>query len=566
MRSKMRNGRSNLKEMQMSDVENGGLPRFDERLLRATLSRRRFLVGSAMAVTAATLAACGTSATQAPTGSSGPTPSAPLPAGASGSPSAAKKGGTLRLALADANTSDTLSPYVQNTSFTPVMFLALYDPLVFVDNNFQPQPGLAESWESTDGQTWVFHIRQGVQFHDGSALTAQDVVYSLQQIIRPETGTYTGGILAPILKPANITALDDHTVQIKLDQKYVFLPNVLGLRYSLVFKNGTSDSDLKTKNPIGTGPFMYKSFVSGQSFSGTRNPNYWRQGLPYLDGVELSSIPETSSRLQALLSDQIDIAGYVGASVLPQLKGDSSHEAFPFKDSGWQAMVCDLTVAPFDDPRVVQAMKLALNRQQFVDLAYGGYGSIGYDNPIPKGDPYFPTNLDVKQDIAAAKDLLKQAGHSNGLTLPFPLVTDNGFSETDILAQVAQQQLQAIGITFSLKQGGPTFWDTVWLKQPFYIPDYNRRHPYEAFTLFSGSQNMTKYKDPAWLATINDALSTTDTKQQLTDFQSAITTTAQKNGYLLPAYAPRIHAKGVKVQGVRPNFVGFFDFAEAYLA
>jgi peptide/nickel transport system substrate-binding protein len=477
-----------------------------------------------------------------------------------------KRGGAIRVVFSDGNSGDSLLATKMPNTWTPVMFLTMYDPITRLDNGFQPQPGLAESWESSnDAKTWTFRLRKGVKFHDGTPMTAKDVAHSLKFVMRKEAATYTGSLLRPYLNPDKIRAVDSSTLRLELEKKFVFVANVLGLRYSLVFKEGTSDSDLLTKKPVGTGPFMFKSFTPGQSFAAVRNPAYWDQGRPYVDEIRMTNIPEEASKLQALQANQADLVAYTDFALTAQLKGDSAHEPFPFREAAWNGLCCNLTAEPFSKPQVIKAMKLGVDRQQFIDTAFAGLATMGFDGPVPGSDPYFPGDLKpVTRDVAAAKSLLREAGYPNGVDLPFDLVTVASLGVTNI-AQVAKEQLAEIGIRFKIRQGGPTFWDTAYLKEPFILPDWNRRHPFEIYGLLTSTENMSKFKNAELEAALAAAAATTNFNEQKNHYAKVIRITAEQDGYIVPAYSPRLHAKSTKLQGVRPNFVSFLDFSTATL-
>lgn len=522
------------------------------------INRRNFLKGSTLAVGATVLAACGTSTTS---------PSAAPSSGASAAPSVASPaptGGVARLVMSDGSSGDSLLATKMPNTFTPVMFLSMYDTILRNDNGFQPTPGIAESWEnSDDAKTWTFKIKRGVTFHDGSPMTAKDVAYSLKFVMREEAATYTGSLLRPVLNPDNIKALDDTTLQLVLDKPFVFVPYVLGIRNSLVFKEGTTDDDLLTKDPVGTGPFVYKAFTPGQSFSATRNPNYWDEGKPYLDELSITNIPEEASKFEALVSDQADIIGYTNFALAAELDGDPDHEPFPFKDAAWNGLCCNITVEPFNKPQVIKAMKLGLDRTQFIETAFAGLATTGYDTPLPDTDPFFPSDMTATaRDVEGAKSLLKDAGYPNGLDLPFDLVIVSSLGSSDIAA-VAKEQLAEVGIRFNIREGGPTFWDTAYLKEPFILPDWNRRPPFEIYGLLTTTENMSKSNLPELQAALDAASATTDIEVQKAEYAKAQHITADQDGYLVPAYSPRLHAKSKKLQGVRPNFFSFLDFTEA---
>jgi peptide/nickel transport system substrate-binding protein len=478
----------------------------------------------------------------------------------------AQNGGVLRIAFSDALATDNLNPAMLQDNFfiVPPQGL-LYESLVRLDNDFQPQPQLAEDWESSDDNTtWVFHLRQGVEFHDGSTMTAEDVVWSLQAAMDPDSASNLYAQLRTLLLPENITAIDDYTVQFVLESPFVFFANPLGIRNARIFKAGYTSADFET-DPIGTGPFRYQAFEPGQSFSAIRFENYWQTGKPYLDEVNFINVPESASKMEALLTGEVDLIDNIEFATSRQLDG-TDYEPLALEDAAWHAAICDTTVSPFDDPRVILAMKLALDRQQVVDIVYAGYASVAADSPIPTSDPYFPDDLQPRErDVEAARELLADAGYPDGLTIEHPLMTVFGFG-TNNLAAVLREQFAEAGIEISIQEGGPTFWDTVWQQAPFYIPDYNRRHPAEIFPLVSvtnAGQWMTNWSNAEFDASVEAAAQTTDFEVQKEEYGRAIRLQSENDGIILPAYASRLHAKSKRLQGVVPNFVSFFDFTDA---
>ncbi len=559
------------------------------------IRRRAFLVRASAAVGALGLAACSSGAPPSNPTAPIPTSAPPAPAtggatatsarvatppaaatggpgaSATGAPSGATTGhsGVVRVAFSDALTDDNLNPALQQKNFFIVPPQGLmYESLVKLDNNFQPKPYLAESWEaSNNSQTWVFKIKKGIPFHDGSTMTAKDVVWSLKSAMDPQSASTLYAQLKALLKPGNITAVDDSTVKFQLEKPFVFFPNPLGVRNARIFKDGYTSADF-ARQPIGTGPFQFKSYTAGQSFAATRFPNYWQTGKPMVDEVTFKNIPEAASKMQALLTGDVDLIDNIAFASSKQLQG-TSYEPLPLKDAAWHGLICDLKVAPFDNPKVIQALKLAVDRQQVQQTVYAGFASIAADTTIPVSDPMFPEDLKPRErDIQAAKDLLKDAGYGSGLTLPFPLITVFGFGANNIAAAVKEQLAEA-GITIDIKEGGSTFWDTVWQKQPFYIPDYNRRSPSEVFPLISvtnAGQWMTHWSSPDFDAAVQAAAQTSDVSVQKQQYGKAIKLQNDNDGIVLPAYASRLHAKAQKLQGVATNFVEFFDFTDARFA
>ena len=476
-------------------------------------------------------------------------------------------GGTLRIAFSDALTKDSMDPTISQDNFYIVPPQStMYESLVRLDNDFQPNPHLAESWEaSDDAQTWVFKLREGVEFHDGAPMTAKDVVYSLRDSMDPQSGTTFYAQLKDLLVPEKITEVDEFTVQFELERPCVFFANPLGTRNARIVKDGSTPEQLAT-TPIGTGPFTYESFTPGETFAANRFENYWQEGKPLLDRIEIKNIPEAASKLEALLTGDVDLIDNIEYASSRAMEG-TEYEAFPLPDGAWHGVICDVRVEPFTNPQVIAAMKMALDRQQVVDVVYAGFATVAADSVIPLSDPYVPADLQPRaRDVEGAKALLAEAGYPDGLEIPHPLQTVFGFG-TNNLAAVLKEQWAEAGIMVSIQEAGPTFWDTVWMKEPFYIPDFNRRHPSEIFPLISitdAGQWMTHWSNEEFDAAVLAGAQTTDFEVQQENYGTAIRLQSENDGIILPAYAPRLHARAANLQGVWPNFVSFFDFADAY--
>lgn len=515
-----------------------------EKVWDGQLTRRGFLGTAGLAVGAFGLAACGM-ATSPGTGKVTP-----------------RRGGVAKVSTADGTTADSLSLFSQSNIFQTSMIASMYETLVGKDNNFQLFPMLATSWSSPDATTWTFQIRRGVTFHDGTAMTAKDVVYSIQQELSSASGTDVNALLSGILPQANVTAVGDYTVQMVLTTPFGFLPNAMANRYAKIYKAGTT-VDQFTSAPNGTGPFMYKDFTPGQSFDAVRNPHYWQPGRPYLDGISFINVTEPASRVQTVLTGEADWMDAVPYASAAQFMDTPGVQLQILKDAIWFGMACNLSKPPFNDYRVVKAMKMAIDRKQVVDVVYAGYASQGFDGPIPSSDPLFPTDLTIPHDPQGAKQLLAAAGYPNGLKLP-DLYCLPAHAQVP-QSTVVQQQLSQVGMTFNIVQSGPNFWSNVYQAVPFFVPEFWRKEPWEILQLFHTSDDDTNLTPDTNDPLIAQAAASTDPAQRKQLYGQIIKNYANLEGWIVPAYAHNVYARSTKLNGMRADYVDLFNFTDAFL-
>jgi peptide/nickel transport system substrate-binding protein len=510
-----------------------------------TLSRRGFLAVTGASAVAVALGSCGQDEG----------------AGAGSS------GGTLRILASDGSPNDTLDPLRMERAFQILAAPLIYESLVDLDEQLLPVPRLAESFEPAGGgQSWTFRLRDGVSFHDGSPLTAADVAYSITRALDPNAGS--GNSLASqldgILLPAGITVVDEHTVRFDLEQVYVFFPNAMATRFARIYRADTSDF----ASPVGTGPFRFGSLVPGREFTAERNPAFWRNEVT-LDRVVIGNVAEDASRVSSLLAGDADLIFEIALSAAPDIETADGYTILQQPNARWLSLALDSTVEPFDRPEVVRAVKLALDRQQIIDNALGGYGTIGYDTPIAAQDEWFGGLPDPTRDVAGARALLAEAGYPDGLDLP-AVVGLSDEPATMAFLQVAQQQLQEAGIRFEITpESGATYWDNSWLIKPSYSNTYLRRPPDEIMKLVflsDGEWHQSKREDPEINDAINAAGQTTDLDEQIARYSLAQQLIAERDTTVIPAHFPRLSGMSEQVQNVRTNPVYFLEIDQATLA
>lgn len=295
----------------------------------------------------------------------------------------------------------------------------------------EPVPLLATSWEiSKEGETYTFHLRKGVRFHDGTPFNAQAAVFNIERLKTPGLGVVYPHFVKPIIA---VRALDDYTLQIVLDKPYAPFLNMLGHLF-FAMQSPTQVKKLGKdyeKHVIGTGPFQFVKHVRGQYVQLKKFPDYWQKGLPLLDGVKFVAIPELSSRIAALLTGEIDITRRLSAEQIPQLEAAGLKVV---RVPGLRAhyVMLNTKVPPLDNVLVRKAMNFAVDKEAIVKNIYQGAAKVLDAIVAPGVSGYSPVMFDdagrhvYGYDPKKAKELLANAGYPNGFTLPVPFLVNPG--------------------------------------------------------------------------------------------------------------------------------------------
>jgi peptide/nickel transport system substrate-binding protein len=524
--------------------------------LRRELTRRQLLKGAAGIAAGASvlgLAGCGgDEGTGVGTG------------GATGT-TAVKRGGIMQVSFSDSSTDESLDPAISELNNDSFYTGQIYEGLTVADTEWGVHPVLAEEWESNEDATeWTFTLRQGVTFHDGTPFTAQDAAYSIGRLLDEDVASPLFSRLEPSLDPDGISVPDDATLVLTLKRPDSLMPLALSARHAMIVKDGTAD--FSVANAIGTGPFKVKSFRPGQSWEVERNTSYWEQGLPYLDGIRGVVIGEQSTKVQSVVSGEAHIADPINYSAASTVTGNA--ELLEFSGATYLLVAMDQTKEPFNDERVVDAIKMAVDREQMLNAVFQGYGDVTADVPVPPDDFFYPTDLSTEQDIEGAKALLAEAGYPDGIDLE--LNTSDSYGGMVDLAVAFQQVVEPAGIRVKINQGSPdTYWDQVWLVKPMYVSYYTRRHPNEILSVTYASKapwNECKLKNPELDDLLSEGLRTTDRDEQQQIYQDALRQVNDKHGTSIPAFVSKLWVKKNNVRGEELELSRGMIMKRAYIA
>lgn len=377
------------------------------------------------------------------------------PAAASGPPAAPAGGGGVLVAGQSAE-PDRFDPHLTTAYASFQVLENVFDTLVQPGDDLTMEPALASEWTtSDDGLTWTFTLRDDVEFHNGRALTADDVVYSLERIRDPEVASGAAYRMAAV---DTIEALDDHTVEITVTAPTPNLLTLLGgyKGMAIVAEENVTDGTIDTA-PVGTGPFVFESFSPGDGVTLVRNENFWRadEGLPHLDGVNFVAIPDPTVLLTNLQSGDVDWIDTAPPAELESLESSDDVVVGRVAGGDYHYFALNQERPPFDDVRVRQAIAMAINREEITEAATFGAATAN-QTAIPEGNFwFFDYSPFTAGDIEGAQALLDEAGVDE-LEIEFLVTSDN--PETVTQAQVIAAELEPLNITVTINDVDFSTW------------------------------------------------------------------------------------------------------------
>lgn len=532
-----------------------------------SITRRRLLAGAGALGLSGLLAACGgddaaspgTSGTRGVPGSTGPGAST-APGATPAASVAPRAGGTLRFGYTQGTVNDSLDLPTAVNDYMIAIGRQMNAGLGRVTLSGEFEGRLAEELINESPTEVVVRLKDGVEFHNGKTITADDVLASYRMLADPN-GLASARPFLVDLDLAASEVVDERTVRFVLTKPNAFIVNGLAHQHSVVYPDGKFDP----ANPVGAGPWKLKNHTPGTSTEFERFANYPTPAL--LDGLIIQNFADMTAASNALAGGTIDALGKLPANLIDTF--GSQIKVLRSDTGGWGAFVLDASKAPFDDPRVREAFKLIVDRQGMVDQLQSGLGTVANDLFSPTDSVYIGGEVEQRvQDIDRGKALLAEAG-VKGLTLDIAVggLTPNA-------EVVLAEQLRAAGVTLNVNQVDSTTYFSSHYGQD---PIYSTLWP----TLTYAAQVASSlgpgafYPEGNWVneefqALWADAQTDLDASTRADKLKQMQRLFYADGTYLIPFFQVEIDAMASNVQGGEPDASGWpfrgFNFTEVYFA
>ena len=456
----------------------------------------------------------------------------------------------LTASIASAQTSITVAIQLEPPNLDPtggaaqaidsVLYSNVFEGLTRFMADGSVVAGLAQSWDiSEDGLTYTFMLHDGVTFHDGTTMDAEDVKFSLDRARAEDSINAQKGLFADI---ADVTVIDPLTVAVTLSQPNgMFLFNMAWGDAVIV---APESIDTIASNPIGTGAFTFTDWVQGDRLELTRNESYWGQPAA-LETATFRFISDPTAAFAAVMAEDVDaFVGFPAPENLPQFEADPRFQVLVGNTEGETILSMNNKMPPFDNVLVRQAVSLAIDRQSIIDGAMFGYGT-------PIGTHFAPHNPDYVDLIAnstynpeRARELLAEAGFADGFTttlkLPPPSYARRG-------GEIIASQLREVGITAEISNLEWAQWiEEVFTGKDFGLSIVSHTEPMD-IGIYANPEYYFQYDNPDFQALMDTLNATTDPATRSTLLADAQTMISEDyvNGYLFQLAVPTVAKAGL---------------------
>ena len=461
------------------------------------------------------------------------------------------KGGTLKMGSVGGESTNSLDPALALSQVSYHVLYAFGEPLVNVAPDGTLDMRIAESVEANDdGSVWTFRIRDGIEFHDGKPVTAEDVMKTMERHSNEDSQSGALGIMRGI----ESMAIDGKNFVVNLTEPNADLPYLMSDYHLMIQPNGGMD-DPATR--IGCGPYKVEVDEPGVRHTFSKFENYWDDTRGHADSIEILVLNDATARMSALQSGQVHVVNRVEPKIADLLRRAPNINVYNVGGPGHYVFIMHCDTPPFDNHDLRMALKYAINREEMVDKILRGYGTIGNDMPINKAYPLFDDSIPQRQfDLEKAAEHYKNSGHDGS---PIILRTaDAAFPGAVDAAALFQQSAQAAGIPLEIKrEPNDGYWSEVWNVQPFCASYWGGRpvqdQMYSTAYLSTADWNDTRFKNAEFDALLLQARAELDEAKRKELYSQMGMMVRDEGGLICPMFNDYVEATTTNVQGWEPN-------------
>ena len=462
-----------------------------------------------------------------------------------------KKGGKFVQGLGHGSTTDSLDPATHENGFSQNVVFTYGNHLTEVDNTGQLVPELAESYEaSPDAKTWTFKLRQGVEFHNGKTMTADDVLASFNYH-RGEDSKSAGKALLSAVE--SINKKGKYEVEFKLNAGNADFPFIMSDYHFVILPE--FEGKLDWQAGFGTGGYIIDRFEPGVRATFKRNPNYFKEGKAHFDEVETISLLDTTARQNAVMNGEVHHIDRVDPKTVHLLSRVSSLRILETTGTLHYTFPMRVDQKPFDNYDLRMAVKLSVDREQLVQKILLGHGAVGNDHPISTANPYHNGEMPQRTyDPDKARHHLKKAG-MEGITLDLG-TSDAAFAGAVDAALLIKDSAAKAGLDINVvREPKDGYWSNVWNKKAWCACYWGGR-PTEDWMFASAYVADSKWNDTAWTKgpaadrfneLVIAARSELDTSKRRVMYYEAQELVNDDGGALIPMFANAIHGVSKKI-------------------
>lgn len=473
-----------------------------------------------------------------------------------------QKGGKIVMGLGYGSTTDSLIPGQNENGFLSTLSYAFQNQLTEIDNNGRTVPELAESYEANaDATTWIFKLRQGVEFHNGKTMTADDVIPSFNHHRGEDTKSAGKAFLTAV---NSITKKGKYEIEFKLQEGNADFPSIVSSgQFPIV---PAKDGVLDWQSYVGTGGYTLENFEPGVRASLKRQPNYFKSDRAHFDEVEMISLLDTTARQNAVMNGSVHSISRVDPKTVHLMARVSNLKIVEATGTLHYTFPMRVDVEPFNNNDLRMAVKLSVDREQLVKKILLDHGALGNDHPISTANPYHNGDLSQRQyDPDKARYHLKKAG-MEGITLDLS-TSDAAFAgavdATLLMKDTAAKAGLNINVVREPKDG---YWSNVWNKKPWSACYWSGR-PTEDWMFSAAYTAGGKWNDTAWHTgpaadrfnkLVVEARAELDTKKRRQLYYECQVIVNENGGALVPMFANFIMALDKSV--AHDKLAGNFDY------